>query len=467
MHKEGGGGDHAAFAWQKEGDAAPTNGSGEVVGTHLEYRTGGYYTDAVPTSAVANADTLNANATLASTLDVLANDLDLDAASLVVQNVTQGAHGSVSFSGRNVTYTSQPGYLGADSFTYTVLNNQGQTANGTVNVNVGDAASGMLAWWRLNENSGTTAADSSGNGNSATLSSGTTWTPGKFGSGMLTSASTHWAVTASGKTTPSPFTITAWINPTNATGIDTILTLGTNVSFRTNNSRLRLTTYGILDHDTGTGMFSGGVWTHVAVTFTPGVVDGARFYVNGVLRQSMASSSITTGTGAWKIGGATTASEFFAGSLDDVRLYNRVLNAGEIAAIAAATYFDDWRAGYFTTTELGNSIISGPTAPTPNPALSVFGAYAFGFNPRTPSAAAAAWTTLDTGTKYFQYRRRKTPHGLTYIEKTSPDLINWSTGTLNTTTVTDDGNGTTETVKLQPITPPGARLFFKVEATQP
>ena len=44
-HKEGGGGDHCAVAWQRQGDAAPTNGSGEIPGTVLSYRNGGIYPD--------------------------------------------------------------------------------------------------------------------------------------------------------------------------------------------------------------------------------------------------------------------------------------------------------------------------------------------------------------------------------------------------------------------------------------
>lgn len=36
----------------------------------------------------------------------------------------------------------------------------------------------LAAWWRFNEGTGTSAADSSGNGNTATLTNGPTWVPG-------------------------------------------------------------------------------------------------------------------------------------------------------------------------------------------------------------------------------------------------------------------------------------------------
>jgi autotransporter-associated beta strand protein len=44
-HKEGGGGDHCALAWQRSGDPAPVNGSGEIPGTVLSYRPGGIFSD--------------------------------------------------------------------------------------------------------------------------------------------------------------------------------------------------------------------------------------------------------------------------------------------------------------------------------------------------------------------------------------------------------------------------------------
>src|SRR5207248_684447 len=46
---------------------------------------------------------------------------------LAVTAVTQGAHGTVSFSGGSVTYTPAADYNGTDSFTYTI------TDNGTTN----------------------------------------------------------------------------------------------------------------------------------------------------------------------------------------------------------------------------------------------------------------------------------------------------------------------------------------------
>ena len=47
--------------------------------------------------------------------------------------------------------------------------------------NSGDTLPGLAGYWTFNEGSGTTAADSSGNGLTATLSNGVTWTTGAVG----------------------------------------------------------------------------------------------------------------------------------------------------------------------------------------------------------------------------------------------------------------------------------------------
>ena len=70
------------------------------------------------------------------TVAVLTNDSDVDAGdSFEVISVTQGTHGSVSFTAADVTYTPDPNYVGSDSFTYTVEDTQGGRSTATVNIN--------------------------------------------------------------------------------------------------------------------------------------------------------------------------------------------------------------------------------------------------------------------------------------------------------------------------------------------
>ena len=70
----------------------------------------------------------------ANTLDVLANDLDIDGGPKQIESNTHGAHGSVAITndGADLTYTPDPDYSGSDSFTYTL--NGGSTATVAVTV---------------------------------------------------------------------------------------------------------------------------------------------------------------------------------------------------------------------------------------------------------------------------------------------------------------------------------------------
>ena len=72
----------------------------------------------------------------ANTIDVLANDSDVEGDPLTVSAVTQPAHGSVTTDGATVSYTPNLNYCGADSFTYTVSDGNGGTDTATVSITV-------------------------------------------------------------------------------------------------------------------------------------------------------------------------------------------------------------------------------------------------------------------------------------------------------------------------------------------
>ncbi|HEX6904788.1 MAG TPA: IPTL-CTERM sorting domain-containing protein, partial [Thermoanaerobaculia bacterium] len=85
-------------------------------------------------AAVADAATVNEDSG-ANTINVLANDIDVDAGPISITAVTQGTNGSVAITngGADLTYTPNADYCGADSFTYT-LTPGGSTATVTVTV---------------------------------------------------------------------------------------------------------------------------------------------------------------------------------------------------------------------------------------------------------------------------------------------------------------------------------------------
>jgi hypothetical protein len=80
----------------------------------------------------------------------------------------------------------------------------------------------------------------------------------------------------------------------------------------------------------GTAGLPLNTWSHVAATY-----DGAtlRLYVNGTQVSSRAvAGAIRATTGALRIGGNAIWDEWFAGRIDEVRVYNRALPAADIQA---------------------------------------------------------------------------------------------------------------------------------------
>jgi hypothetical protein len=68
------------------------------------------------------------------------NDYDVDGDNLTLQSITQPTNGSAQMiPGDNIEYTPNSGYVGADSFEYTIDDGQGASATATVFITVTDA----------------------------------------------------------------------------------------------------------------------------------------------------------------------------------------------------------------------------------------------------------------------------------------------------------------------------------------
>jgi hypothetical protein len=85
---------------------------------------------------VAVADTADVEENGQVTVSVLANDTDPEGDALTVGSTTQGAYGSVTHNGSSVTYTPDAGYIGGDSFSYSIGDGYGGTASATVSITV-------------------------------------------------------------------------------------------------------------------------------------------------------------------------------------------------------------------------------------------------------------------------------------------------------------------------------------------
>ncbi len=86
-------------------------------------------------NAVGDSYTVNGGS-VANALDVLANDSDPDGDAISIVALGTPAHGTATISGTKVAYTPTPGYVGPDSFTYTIADPKGLTSTATVSITV-------------------------------------------------------------------------------------------------------------------------------------------------------------------------------------------------------------------------------------------------------------------------------------------------------------------------------------------
>ncbi len=85
---------------------------------------------------VANNDAGTTTQDTARTIDVLANDTDPEGDDLAVTGVSAPGHGSAAILSNSVVYTPAAGFVGSDSFSYTVSDGQGGSDTGMVNITV-------------------------------------------------------------------------------------------------------------------------------------------------------------------------------------------------------------------------------------------------------------------------------------------------------------------------------------------
>ncbi len=208
---------------------------------------------------------------------------------------------------------------------------------------------GLIGYWNFEEGSGTTANDRSGNGNNGSIEGGAPFTDGKIGQALdLDGTDDRVLVTTnSGLETNTNVTVALWINPDDAAKA-TSQQLASKYSSTPQNGyvlyipasvntiKWELRLGSCCQAVQALTALVNGTWQHVVATY-----DGAtlKVYINGVLENSSASSGTLTSTNNLALGadwsGATV--QPFDGRMDEVRLYNRALSAGEIAALYQST----------------------------------------------------------------------------------------------------------------------------------
>ncbi len=233
---------------------------------------------------------------------------------------------------------------------------------GTASSGTAAPTSGLVGYWKFDAGSGSSAIDSSGYSNTGTLSNSPTWGGGKVSGALAFSAASSSRVRASASASLNnlnTLSACAWIKPSGSMtgsfirvlgklstssssdwagwGIYIDKAYGNLLSFYTRQ-------YGWIET---TAVMATDTWQHVCATWdgTNGT-SGMKVYYNGA-QAGVQYSGDDSGTSAdFSSGGAfddsssplnigvnASTSEKFDGSIDEVRVYNRVLSASEVADV--------------------------------------------------------------------------------------------------------------------------------------
>lgn len=223
-------------------------------------------------------------------------------------------------------------------------------ALGNNNKNGEFLSEGLVGYWKMNENTGTTALDASGNGNTLTFgpdSYAPSWSTGKYGAGInfisddyvacneATCGGTNKLDTNGSSTTG--WSVSAWINASTV-NYGSILgkttangATGYSLEINPNKACYYLDNIGACS----TTIISSDAWYQVT-----GVYNGStiKLYLNGILEATTNYSSGASDTSADFVIGArnnagSSYNDFFLGYIDEARIYNHALSPAEVSQL--------------------------------------------------------------------------------------------------------------------------------------
>jgi hypothetical protein len=267
---------------------------------------------------------------------VLANDSDANGDSLTAILVG-GPANAAAFTFNpdgSFTYTPQSGFVGTDTFTYKASDGSLESAVATVTINVSNVDPSLVAHWKFDETSGSSAADSAGGDNGGTLIGSATFASDVSRGQVLDLSGNDDRVEVGNPVDlGGEWTIGGWFNGLDKNGWRT-LTRGLD-----GDHQILVSPSGELGsydnvhntkfHGSGFDMKSlSDGWHHVAAVGSGGTTT---FYVDGAAVGSIAFQSTSD---VFSLGNYQGGGQRFADQIDDVRIYNRVLSAAEVAELA-------------------------------------------------------------------------------------------------------------------------------------
>jgi hypothetical protein len=197
----------------------------------------------------------------------------------------------------------------------------------TVQGTGGDAS--LVAWWKFDETSGTTAADSSGNGETGTTYGSPTWTTGHINGGLTLDGVDDY-VSGFSVDLGGVWSIAVWAKPLAAPEFQGLLGTTGGGGYYVQLQSNRLHYKAMSNHYTSFTQDLG--WHHFAITRAAS--GDLNVYIDGAPADSY--NDTATPFVASEIGRFWGDSAYtYEGVVDDLRLYNRVLTPTEVQNLSA------------------------------------------------------------------------------------------------------------------------------------
>jgi hypothetical protein len=344
-----------------------------------------------------------------------------------------------------------------------------------------DITTGLVGWWKFDEGSGTTAADSSGNGNTGTLTNGPTWSTGKIGQALSFDSADDYVNAGTlgsfGSQRNNGFALSFWVKRNSAAAswligreenYDFLNALSIEINAGAwGNSVPGSVSFGLCSNEATLKCLQGSLnsnliplntWTHLGVVIIPST-NTIQFYINGVLKTTTYDIQDTPAVFGNFLGGvpigaisnSSSAFGFYNGLVDEVRIYNRALSAAEVLELY------NYTGGGTPTPTPTPSGTPTPTpsptptpTPTPTPPPDTTPPTISSGSPSGTLSAGTTQTTMSVSTNENATCKYSTSAGTAYASM-SLQFNSGQANTFHSTTITglSNGNSYTRYVRCQ------------------
>ncbi|MHC4703045.1 MAG: LamG domain-containing protein, partial [Planctomycetota bacterium] len=197
----------------------------------------------------------------------------------------------------------------------------------------------LVGWWKLDDGTGTTAADASGGGNDGTLTGDPQWVAGKVGGALECDGGDYVDVPGAANINPENITLMTWVNfstvDSAAMERQDFLSRGDDYAFSLHEWAADGKIWAIVTSAGGWSVLAGQTvveadrWYHCALTYDS-TTQMLTLYLDGEFEGEL---SVPAGL-EHRLGGSLTIGTYsgrdLLGKIDDVKLFDHAMSQGEI-----------------------------------------------------------------------------------------------------------------------------------------